>query len=168
LGNPAEAAPDLQQVDASGAAGTFSAPYVDFLILADRAEAVNGKLYLMGGAWDQYTLGTPTTLARFGVAVAVNVPWTHTNEHHRLELRIDDADGRAVTPVLPFDFQVGRPPLLAPGAEQRLLWAINGDWRLGSAGAYAVVAALDGLDRRRTGFQLLIKAETGGATPSSP
>lgn len=25
---------------------------VEFLILADRAEVLNGKLYMMGGAWD--------------------------------------------------------------------------------------------------------------------
>jgi uncharacterized protein DUF6941 len=145
--------------------GGLSAPYVDFLILADRVEVVQGKLYLMGGAWDRYTLGSPNALARFGVAVAVSVPWTRTNEPHRLELRIDDADGQTVTPILPFDFQVGRPPSLPHGAEQRLVWAVNGDWRLSASGPYAVVAALDGADQRRTVFQLLVRDQAAAASP---
>jgi len=41
---------------------------LDFLILADRAEAVNGKLYLLGGAWDRLGLtslpGQPTARLR--------------------------------------------------------------------------------------------------------
>ena len=29
---------------------------IDFLLLADKAEILNGKLYMMGGAWDRIHL----------------------------------------------------------------------------------------------------------------
>jgi hypothetical protein len=144
----------------------LSSPYVDFLLLADFAEVVNGKLYLMGGAWDSYTLADPARPARFAIAVAVMVPWACTNEKHTLRVRIDNADGQTVTPEFPIDFQVGRPPTLAPGTEQRLVWAINGDFALRDAGAYSLVAAIDGQDSRRTAFVVLVPQAT--ATESQP
>ena len=30
-------------------------PEIDYLLVADRAEVVSGKLYLMGGSWDRIT-----------------------------------------------------------------------------------------------------------------
>lgn len=131
-----------------------SRPYVDFLIIADRVEAINGKLYMMGGAWDSYTSTDLAQPARFGIAVAVNVPWGSTNESHALRLRLDDADGQTSAPPINIEFQVGRPPLLPPGSEQRLVWAINGDFPLPRTGAYSLVASLDGRDERRTVFQV--------------
>ena len=132
----------------------LSEPYVDFLILADRVESLNGKLYMMGGAWDNYTLADPAQPARFGVAVAVSVPWARTNEKHQLQLRIDNADGQTVTPAITVEFEVGRPPALPPGTEQRLVWAINGDFQLPGFGTYALVAAIDGEDDERAVFRL--------------
>ena len=42
-------------------------PTIDFLLIADRAEVVSGKLYMMGGAWDHITitdLGQPVMILR--------------------------------------------------------------------------------------------------------
>ena len=48
-------------------------PEVDYLLLADRAEVVNNKLYVMGGGWDQANASKfPHTLA-VGVAVGLRI-----------------------------------------------------------------------------------------------
>jgi hypothetical protein len=92
------------------------------LLLADAAQAVAGKLYVLGGGWSTIALGSPSALA-----VYVQVPWDQTNRRHAWRLELLDSDGNAV--VLPGPggeqavaidgaFEIGRPPGLAPGTEQ--------------------------------------------------
>ena len=140
----------------------ISRPFVDFLILADYVDASNGKLYMMGGAWEDYTLQDPNRPARFGVAVAVMVPWSATNERHTLQLRIEDADGQAVVSPMGVNFQVGRPPNLSPGSEQRLVFAFNGDFPINTPGQYRVIAAIDGEDSEWTAFRARIRPPQAG------
>ena len=140
----------------------LSRPFVDFLILADYVETANGKLYMMGGAWENYTVLDPNRPLRFGVAIAIMVPWGATNELHTLTLRIEDADGKPATPTMTAEFQVGRPPNLPPGAEQRIVWALNGDFALPVPGDYRLVAAIDGEDSEWTTFRLLVQQPQAG------
>lgn len=60
-------------------------PRIDSLLVADHAEAVNGKLYVMGGGFD--TLWAPQfpNLVRFSFAAILKVPWNDTNR--RLPVR---------------------------------------------------------------------------------
>jgi hypothetical protein len=142
-------------------AADLSRPFVDFLILADYVETANGKLYMMGGGWENYTVPEGNRPVRFGVAIAIMVPWSATNEQHALSLRIEDADGRVVTPSMTGEFQVGRPAVLPPGAEQRILWALNGDFALPVPGEYRLIAAIDGEDSEWTSFRLVTAPPQG-------
>ena len=48
------------------------------LLLCDFAEAVNGKLYVMGGGWNiLFAPGQPVTMS---VAAVLAVPWDRTNQ----------------------------------------------------------------------------------------
>jgi hypothetical protein len=100
------------------------------MLLADSAQAVEGKLYILGGGWS--IIGpTPTPMA---IAMKIEVPWTEANIAHRLRLALFDEDGRPVlvpTPTgeQPFEihipFEVGRPPGLRTGTPLDLPLAIN-------------------------------------------
>ncbi len=54
---------------------------LDYLLVADGADAVGGKLYLLGGGWDRLMVpqlpGPPAV--PFAVALGINVPWNLTN-----------------------------------------------------------------------------------------
>ncbi len=53
---------------------------IEWLILADAAEIVNGKLYMMGGGWNRITANSELPLTKsFGISISVTVPWSHTN-----------------------------------------------------------------------------------------
>ena len=56
------------------------------LLLCDYAEAINGKLYIMGGGWTICAPG-PRNMA---VAIRVLVPWSDTNKQHNLALMLQD------------------------------------------------------------------------------
>jgi hypothetical protein len=134
---------------------------VDFLLLADRAEVINGKLYAMGAAWDRLGIGDFSKPVPISVALGVLVPWSSTNQSHRVELTLRDADGSPVEFRVEADFVAGRPPILN-GETQRVLLAIPGaSVVLPRPGGYALAAAVDGVEMKVVRF-------TAVANPAQP
>jgi hypothetical protein len=125
---------------------------IDFLILADAAQVAEGKLYLMGGGWDRLAVNTLPTAQSVGIAVGIVVPWGDTNAPHQLRLTVEDEDGGAVLPPIEVRIEVGRPPGLPAGADQRVMVAFNAQLALSRLGDYAVTATLGGDVRRRLRF----------------
>jgi len=134
-------------------------PDFDFVILADRAEAINGKLYMMGGGWEALTLRAPGDAAGFTIAVGVSVPWLATNIEHALSIRLEDADGGMLT-ALGVTFTAGRPAQVPQGVSQRLIFALPAQFAFPAAGTYVIACAL-GERERRVPFQVTI-------APSAP
>lgn len=100
------------------------------MLLADSAQAVDGKLYILGGGWSV----TGPEPAPFALAIKVEVPWDQTNLHHTFRLALHDSDGHEVLggpgdarrPVgLEGGFEVGRPPGLKPGTPIDMPLALN-------------------------------------------
>jgi hypothetical protein len=122
------------------------------LMLADAAQSVDNKLYILGGGW---SVTGPEPMP-FAIAMKLEVPWDRTNQRHDWRLRLLDADGRAVT--LPTDqgtapveisgqFEVGRPPGIPPGTPIDLSLAINsGPMPIPPGGRYVWRLSIDGED----------------------
>jgi hypothetical protein len=118
------------------------------LMLCDFAEAVNGKLYVMGGGWNVlYAPGEPVTMA---VAAIVAVPWDQTNRPHELALELLTQDGVPVDVEgeglsVTGEFELGRPPGIKPGSSLNapFVWTFAGlvleaggyEWKLSLNGA---------------------------------
>lgn len=91
------------------------------ILLCDAAEAINGKLYILGGGWS-VTGPAPSPSA---LAVKIDIPWTDTNRKIPVHVELPTADGRLVTIPdsmgneqvvrLDLDIEVGRPPGVAHG-----------------------------------------------------
>jgi hypothetical protein len=122
-------------------------PEIDFLILADRAEAVNGKLYMMGGGWDAIGVHGPEQHSQFNAAIAILVPWNATNVEHACAVRVEDADGAALL-SLSFTVMTGRPPGLPEGAAQRVMVALPISTPFPKPGLHAVVATMGDQEKR--------------------
>ena len=129
---------------------------VDWLILADSAQVVGGKLYLLGGGWDVLTvLGTFPVTQQCAVAAAFCVPWNETNQRHTIEMTIEDQDGRELAKIAG-DVEVGRPAGIPPGADQRIQLANQLMLEFQQAGEYRIIARLDGGDVvARTPFRIV-------------
>lgn len=128
---------------------------VEWLILADHAEIIGGKLYLMGGGWDVLTVNTGFPLTRpVGLAAAFSVPWNETNERRNVEIDIQTEDGQSVGKVSG-QFEVGRPAGIKAGQDQRLQLAANVPLNLAGPGTYVIVARIEGQDETRVPFNVL-------------
>jgi hypothetical protein len=93
------------------------------VLLADWAQAINGKLYIQGGGWTRTSLNNG--LLNCALAMRILVGWDETNKPHNVTVRLVDQDGNVVTPQIPGGrpietintFEVGRPAGMAPGSE---------------------------------------------------
>lgn len=130
-------------------------------VLADSVVASEGKLYVQGGGWNGIFMQSfPARQSRIGVAAVITVPYHATNQDHRFELRLENADG-GVLPLadappgmetgdgkvyrIEGDFNMGRPPHLSPGDEQMIPLAINLDGLpFEEPGAFRFVIEVDG------------------------
>jgi hypothetical protein len=118
-------------------------PYVEFLMTADRAEAINGKLYLMGGAWDRLWIGDFATQPHpVGIAICVVVPWSATNEDHRLSVMITNDDEVEVASTQ-IGFRAGASAQMARTESQKVLLALTMQPRLERPGTYTIKAIVD-------------------------
>jgi hypothetical protein len=118
------------------------------LLLCDSAQAVGGKLYILGGGWS-LTGPEPTPMA---IALKIDVPWDQTNRRHKLRLELVDSDGEPFIPpgeeaglFVEADFEVGRPAGLKQGTSIDLPFAVNiGPLPLKADSRYVWRVSIDG------------------------
>jgi hypothetical protein len=113
---------------------------IDFLILADHADVVSGKLFLNGGGWTEATVQGPNEAFRMGIALGILVPWGEANRPHRLALRIEHEDGGEPLLRIEGTGEAGRPAGAQRGADLRSSIAFNGVLQFPRPGGYRVVA----------------------------
>lgn len=120
------------------------------MMLADAAQAAEGKLNVLGGGWS-ITGPQPCPSA---IALLIEVPWDRCNAEHKFRLELVDSDGNPVfvpTPtgdapqVIEGGFEVGRPPGVKPGTPMSVPLAINmGPQPIPPGGRYEWRLTVDG------------------------
>src|SRR5207244_3034585 len=100
------------------------------MMLADAAQAIDNKLYILGGGW---SIAGPQPTP-FAIAMKLEVPWDQTNRRHQWDLELVSADGQPVLVETPEgeqalkisgEFEVGRPPGLAAGTPIDIALALS-------------------------------------------
>ena len=130
----------------------FEQVEVDFLVLADHAEVLDGKVYMMGGAWDRIHVNDINVPVSLSIVVGVIIPWGLTNEPHQLQIRMEDADGNRVLPDAEITINMGRPATATKGQTFRAIAALNTHLTLHKFGAYCLVASVAGYREKRATF----------------
>ena len=125
---------------------------IEWLILADAAQMVGGKLYLLGGAWDRFTVnsGFPAD-HKMSVAAAFSVPWNETNRRHPFTLSVEDEDGTVLANV-DGGFEVGRPPGIPTGKTQRPQSVMDLTLKIERPGTNVIIARIGDVAQRRCTF----------------
>ncbi len=128
---------------------------LEWLILADAAQVIDGKLYLMGGGWDVLTVNSGFPFVQnVALAVAFRVPWNETNQRHNIEIVIADQDGAQLAKV-EGELEVGRPAGIAKGQDQRVQMALPIPLKFDGPNTYVVVASVDGKESGRVRFNIV-------------
>jgi hypothetical protein len=130
---------------------------IEWLILADSAQVVGNKLYLLGGGWDRLTVNRDFPVNQHcAIAVAIKIPWNETNLKHVFEVEVMSEDPATEEPKslakINGQFEVGRPAGIPAGQDQRIQMAIDMGLRLDNPGTKTVIARIDGEEMRRLYF----------------
>lgn len=128
---------------------------VEWIILADSAEVVNNKLYLIGGGWDSLTLNSSLPkLHPCAIAVSFKVPWNETNQQHNIEIVVADQDGAQLA-SLEGQIEVGRPPGIPLGQAQRVQMSMQVMLPLSQLGTHVIIVRIEGQDARTVNFNVV-------------
>lgn len=137
---------------------------LEWLIPADYVELVGGKLYLMGGGWDILTVNQALPLSQnLGVAASFKVGWNETNERHTVEIEVANERGESLAKIAG-TMEVGRPPGIARGQDQRAQVAGNLPLEIRELGTYTITARIEGQEEGKTPFTVI----PGPLFPSNP
>ena len=137
---------------------------VDWLILADHAEVIGGKLYMNGGGWNRVaTKGSFPVTKSFSVALAIRVPWTLTNKPHKFEITVQNDDATETLASIGGQIETGRPVGIPPGSSQISQMAANWNVTFRDPGDYVCFVKLNDIERRRVPFAVIsMPANQGG------
>jgi hypothetical protein len=131
-------------------------PELEYALIANHAEAINGLLYLQGAGWTdiQPPVGPDGQqgIAHFGMAVSILVGWNETNRRFPLKLVVVHEDGDELASVHA-QVEAGRPPGLAAGSDIRSVIAVNAEVQFPRPGRYEFRAEL-GEKVRTTAFRV--------------
>src|SRR3989442_6174163 len=85
------------------------------MMAADGAQAVGGKLYVLGGGCDRINMPTAPFQHRFALAMLIEVPWTATNQPYEVVVELLDADMEFAGYRAEARMETGRPPGIRQG-----------------------------------------------------
>ena len=126
---------------------------IDFVILADFAQAVGGKLSLIGGGWDLHNTTQYPTIIPFGVGIGILVPWPLTNRKHSFQLVIKGSEGPELLRA-DGEFEVGGQAGTPPGMTQRVTLGLSGQLQVSGPGTYEIIVTA-GKSSKRVTFEAL-------------
>ena len=143
---------------------------IPYMLLADSAESVGGKLYILGGGWDHIMIPNlpATSIKPFALALGITVPYTHTNRKFACTLELIDADGAEIGDTLRFDLETGRPPGLTVGTAQTMPLAIMTNPEFPAAGRYTFVAQIDGQIKASVAMEVMPLQQFQVVPPATP
>lgn len=132
---------------------------VSSFFLADAAQDVAGKIYVIGGGWSfiNATNPPPTVLHHLALVALLSISWTEANETFKFEVNLVSEDEQPViTEPLSGELLIGRPPHLPKGSDQLVPLVINfNDLAFESLGTYAFTLRVDGEEIARAPFHII-------------
>ncbi|HMM41177.1 MAG TPA: hypothetical protein PKA95_04695 [Thermomicrobiales bacterium] len=129
---------------------------LDWVMLSDAAQIVNGKLYVLGGGWDTLVVSGPFPVSRpCGLAIAFRMPSTGAMQRKTARIQVVDQEGASTIATADVQFQAGRPPGVDDELPQRVQLAAGLNLSFPKTGVYVVMVSVDGDEIGRTRFRVV-------------
>ena len=99
---------------------------VDFAILAEGAEAANGKVHMVGGAFDTiWARGVPLRYPKIAFVFKLLASAAELDRALAVEIKIMNEDGKTIPPAVGGKLEIKRNPNLPKGWKQGFLSVMN-------------------------------------------
>ncbi|MBI4668148.1 MAG: hypothetical protein HY747_03000 [Elusimicrobia bacterium] len=131
---------------------------LDFAFLSDSAEVANGKLYVLGGAFDTiWTKETPLILPRITLVMRFLLTPAEVGRAHNMEIVVLGEDGKRII-NLATNLSVERPPTMAAGTKQSVPIALNFfNARFEKAGSHSVEILVNGTSLKSIPLRIMLQ-----------
>jgi len=133
---------------------------VQFMMVCDAAQAIGGKLYILGGAWERIVVpelpGRPPL--PFFLAIGITVPWALANQRFVFCIDLLTEDGERLEELVQAELEAGRPPGMRPGSVTRIPMVGPAQPEFPTAGRYVFQAVINGEPARHIGIDVVLSA----------
>ncbi len=113
---------------------------IDYALLADAAQSVGGKIFILGGGWNLFRSGNYPAPIQLAVAIGIGFEGSEVGIRYPVKIVIADEAGVPVVPEMNGQIETGQ---LAPdfprGLPVKLPVAWNVSFSVPRAGRYAIV-----------------------------
>ena len=136
---------------------------VEFVMVADAAQVVGGKLYVLGGAWNQYRCAAFPAQVSLAIIASILVETEETGRELPVVVVLAGEDGIPILPEAQANLQVGR--VESARGPHRALFTLSANVQIPRAGRYtAQVTAGDA--RTSVWFDVFFAGKTVAVGPS--
>lgn len=136
---------------------------IKVMLLADSAQAVGGKLYVLGGGFDRINMPTVPFAHRFDLAMLIEVPWGATNQPYQIVVELLDADGESVGYRAEATMETGRPPGTRQGTSLTVPMAVPVVAEFRAPGRYMLSGSVNGEEKNRVAIEAVAPASAMAA-----
>ena len=152
LGIPAN---DLGNLSSMSPIPDVSEIKITMMIAADSAQAVDGKLYVLGGGFNHLAVSEFPATHQFDIAMMVDVPWTETNRPYEVVVELVDADGQPMGYRAEAVLETGRPAGARPGSAFAVPLAVPVTAEFQAPGRYVLRGEVDGRESGRVVIEVV-------------
>lgn len=116
---------------------------INFVMLADAAQAMGGKLFILGGDWNTYRSAAYPVNIQLAVAFSVSFTSNEVGIKYPMKIVIADEAGIPIVPEIQGQVEVGPPAEELPkGISPKLPFALNVGLQIPRPGKYQVVVSV--------------------------
>jgi hypothetical protein len=133
---------------------------LEFILLADKAEAANGKLSMLGGGWDRITPESLPALVSYDLVVSLKFD-PHEDRSHLVDFSLEGPGGERV--LGPLGGPITLPEATGKG---RIHMVLGGPFPMEKYGTYRWIARVDGSQIGHIEFE--VAPPTAPAVDSAP
>jgi len=113
---------------------------IEYALLADAAQAVGGKVFILGGGWNVFRAASYPAPVHLAIAIGLGFTSTEVGIKYPLNVVVADEAGVPIIPEMKGQVDTGRPaPDVPTGAAVKVPVAINMNMALPHPGTYAIV-----------------------------
>jgi hypothetical protein len=128
---------------------------IESFMLADAAQAANGKLFVLGGGWSVHRAPNYPGHVQMALAFMVSFSSTEIGNKYPLHVAIADEAGVPIVPAMRGQIEVAPPaPEMPKAAPHKLPFALNMGLSIPRPGKYGIVVTV-GSSKAQTEFHAI-------------
>jgi hypothetical protein len=144
---------------------------IEYALLADAAQAVGGKIFILGGGWNVFRAANYPAPAQLAVAMGIGFAANEIGIRYPVKIAIADDAGIPVVPELNGQIETGQAvPDLPKGLPIKIPLAWNVSFNVPHPGRYAIVITV-GSSQTELSFDAIFvgqKVQFGSESPAPP